>query len=205
MGTIQITGKAARKVECDLLEYTLTFTRTKGSVSLAIDAVEKDMEKTLEALKNFGVAIEHIHVEKDSVDEGYSQKDTAVFECERKVRFKIKANNDFTNRLMDILKNNQISALVDTNYYYSEEQKLRKELLKEALQDSKSKAELLAGANQQTVVGIEKIEESGRYENPVDFMCIGQEKYTKRKSLSDQLGTKELNIEAEILVTWNIQ
>ena len=205
MGTIQVSCKAARKVECDLLEYTLTFTRTKGSVSLAIDAVEKDMEKTLEALKNFGVAIEHIHVEKDSVDEGYSQKDTAVFECERKVRFKIKANNAFTNRLMDILKNNQISALVDTNYYYSEEQKLRKELLKEALQDSKSKAELLAGANQQTVVGIEKIEESGRYENPVDFMCIGQEKYTKRKSLSDQLGTKELNIEAEILVTWNIQ
>ena len=205
MGTIQVSCKAARKVECDILEYTLTFTRTKGSVSLAIDAVEKDMEKTLEALKNFGVAIEHIHVEKDSVDEGYSQKDTAVFECERKVRFKIKANNAFTNRLMDILKNNQISALVDTNYYYSEEQKLRKELLKEALQDSKSKAELLAGANQQTVVGIEKIEESGRYENPVDFMCIGQEKYTKRKSLSDQLGTKELNIEAEILVTWNIQ
>lgn len=32
MGTIQITGKTARKVECDLLEYTLTFTRTKGSV-----------------------------------------------------------------------------------------------------------------------------------------------------------------------------
>ena len=205
MGTIQITGKAARKVECDLLEYTLTFTRTKGSVSLAIDAVEKDMEKTLEALKNFGVAIEHIHVDKDSVDEGYSQKDTAVFDCERKVRFKIKANNAFTNRLMDILKNNQISALVDTNCYYSEEQKLRKELLKEALLDSKSKAELLAGANQQTVLGIEKIEESGRYENPVDFMCIGHEKYTERKSLSDQLGTKELNIEAEILVTWNIQ
>lgn len=205
MGTIQITRKAARKVECDVLEYTLTFTRTKSSVSLAIEAVEKDMEKTLEALKNFGVAIEHIHVEKDSVDEGYSQKDTAVFECERKVRFKIKANNAFTNRLMDILKNNQISALVDTNYYYSEEQKLRKELLKEALLDSKSKAELLAGANQQTVMGIEKIEESGRYENAVDFMCIGQEKYTERKSLSDQLGTKELNIEAEILVTWNIQ
>lgn len=205
MGTIQITGKAARKVECDLLEYTLIFTRTKGSVSLAIEAVEKDMEITLEALKNFGVAIEHIHVEKDSVDEGYSQKDTAVFECERKVRFRVKANNAFTNRVMDILKNKQISALVDTNYYYSEEQKLRKELLKEALLDSKSKAELLAGANQQTVMGIEKIEESGRYENPVDFMCIGQEKYTERKSLSDQLGTKELNIEAEILVTWNIQ
>lgn len=205
MGTIQVSGKAARKVECDILEYTLTFTRTKGSVSLAIEAVEKDMEKTLEALKDFGVAIEHIHVEKDSVDEGYSQKDTAVFECERKVRFRVKANNAFTNRLMDILKNNRISALVDTNYYYSEEQRLRKELLKEALLDSKSKAELLAGANQQTVLGIEKIEESGRYENPVDFMCIGQAKYTERKSLSDQLGTKELNIEAEILVTWNIQ
>lgn len=205
MGTIQVSGKAARKVECDLLEYTLTFTRTKGSVSLAIEAVEKDMEKTLEALKNFGVAIEHIHVEKDSVDEGYSQKDTAVFECERKVRFKIKANNAFTNRLMDILKNNQISAFVDTNYYYSEEQKLRKELLKEALLDSKSKAELLADANQQILQGIETIEESGRYENPVDFMSIGQAKYTERKSLSDQLGTKELNIEAEILVTWNIQ
>lgn len=205
MGTIQVSGKATRKVECDLLEYTLTFTRTKSSVLLAIEAVEKDMEKTLEALKNFGVAIEHIHVEKDSVDEGYSRKDTAVFECERKVRFRIKGDNAFTNRLMDILKNKQISALVDTNYYYSEEQKLRKELLKEALLDSKSKAELLAGANQQTVMGIEKIEESGRYENPVDFMCIGQEKYTERKSLSDQLGTKELNIEAEILVTWNIQ
>lgn len=46
------------------------------------------MEKTLEALKNFGIAIEHIHVEKDTVDEGYSQKDIAVFECERKERFR---------------------------------------------------------------------------------------------------------------------
>ena len=45
MGTIQITGKAARKAECDLLEYTLTFSRTKGSDSLAVEAVEKDMEK----------------------------------------------------------------------------------------------------------------------------------------------------------------
>lgn len=70
MGTIQITGKAARKAECDLLEYILTFSRTKGSVSLAIEAVEKDMEKTLEALKDFGIAIEHIYVEKDTVDEG---------------------------------------------------------------------------------------------------------------------------------------
>ena len=106
MGTIQITGKAARKAECDLLEYTLTFSRTKGSVSLAVEAVEKDMEKTLEALKNFGIAIEHIHVEKDTVDEGYSQKDTAVFECERTVRFRIKGDNAFTNRVMDILKKN---------------------------------------------------------------------------------------------------
>lgn len=51
MGTIQITGKAARKAECDLPEYTLIFSRTKGSVSLAVEAVEKDMEKTLEALR----------------------------------------------------------------------------------------------------------------------------------------------------------
>ena len=48
----------------------MTFSRTKGSVSLAIEAVEKDMEKTLEALKDFGIATEHIHVEKDTVDEG---------------------------------------------------------------------------------------------------------------------------------------
>lgn len=205
MGTIQITGKAARKAECDLLEYILTFSRTKGSVSLAIEAVEKDMEKTLEDLKDFGIAIEHIHVEKDTVDEGYSQNDTAVFECERNVRFRIKADNAFTNRVMDIFKKNQISALVDTNYYYSKEQELRKELLKEALLDSKSKAELLADANQQILQGIKKIEEIGIHEDPLDLMCIGQAKYTERKSLSDQLGSKELNIEAEIRVTWNIQ
>ena len=183
----------------------IDFFKNKRLVSLAVEGVERDMEKTLEALKNFGVAIEHIHVEKDSVDEGYSQKDIAVFECERKVRFRVKANNAFTNRVMDILKNKQISALVDTNYYYSEEQKLRKELLKEALLDSKSKAELLAEANQQILQGIEKIEEIGIHEDPLDFMCIGQAKYTERKSLSDHLGTKELNIEAEILLTWNIQ
>mgnify|MGYP004559830193 CR=1 FL=1 len=53
MGTIQITGKAARKVECDVLEYTLIFTRTKGSVSLAIEAVEKDMEKNTGSFKEF--------------------------------------------------------------------------------------------------------------------------------------------------------
>lgn len=57
---------------------------------------------------------------------------------------------------MDILKKNQISALADTNYYCSKEQELRKELLKEALLDSKSKAELLADANQQILQGIEK-------------------------------------------------
>ena len=106
---------------------------------------------------------------------------------------------------MDILKKNQISALVDTNYYCSKEQELRKELLKEALLDSKSKAELLADANQQILQGIEKIEEIGIHEDPLDLMCIWQAKYTERKSLSDQLGSKELNIEAEILVTWNIQ
>lgn len=114
-------------------------------------------------------------------------------------------DNAFTNRVMDILKKNQISALVDTNYYCSKEQELRKELLKEALLDSKSKAELLADANQQILQGIEKIEEIGIHEDPLDLMCIRQEKYTERKSLSDQLKSKELNIEAEILVTWNIQ
>lgn len=57
---------------------------------------------------------------------------------------------------MDIFKKNQISALVDTNYYYSKEQELRKELLKEALLDSESKEELLADANQQILQGIEK-------------------------------------------------
>lgn len=78
---------------------------------------------------------------------------------------------------------------------------LEKELLKEALLDSKSKAELLADANQQILQGIEKIEEIGIHEDPLDLMCIGQAKYTARKSLSDQLGSKELNIEAEIRVT----
>ena len=62
------------------------------------------------------------------------------------------------NRIRQIIDENEYSTRFHIEYELSNEDQIREELLKEALLDSKKKAEDLAEALNMTVIGVKSVE-----------------------------------------------
>ena len=202
MGKIKIQGRASKLVECDVVEFMITIHATDSSLSKAISKVREDTEKLLKSLNEMGFEMKDIHLGDDATEKDYG-RNKPIYSCKRKINFLTQFNAALNNRIYKIVEDYEICAYIDTKYSYSKEKELRKVLLKEALLDSKAKAQLLAETNNQMVTGIEEINDGA------DKVFL-KEAYpvcacASANGLSDQLAACTEDIEESIVVSWNIE
>ena len=204
MGKLSITGTAEREVSYDAVELRITFNGRAKKTADAVAIIMRECEQLLKIITDAGVSMKDIHIGENSVDRRYSDSGVTV-SANREITLRLKFDMPFINGLMDTIRNQDFSVDMDCNYRYSNKQDLHTALLKEAVEDSKKKAELIAGIMGQKVIGIDSVNhDSFRYDPFVDEMkaCVAM---GCDYALSDQLESPLTRESESIDVVWLIE
>ena len=97
-----------------------------------------------------------------------------------------------------------LNALLDSSYDISNENELRDDLIRAAIEDSKKKAELACSVTGQRIIGIKKIDlgetEDYYYRDKLHLVLKeGSER------LSDKLQSPTTTLDESVMVVWEIQ
>lgn len=207
MGKIKITGTAKREVAADVMNIIIAISAKGKTPELAIREGKEDVEKLLQLLVNLGIDITKVEMQEEEVSDGsrYSD-DKSEYKFSKRVNIKAALNLKLLETLGTGIADNRISAVYVENFYYSNERSLERELVREALMDSREQAFSLAEALGQSVKGMEEIigEEYGSVtgyheaEMSCPYMFGGD-------SLSAELAPHVLEFEKKINVIWLVE
>lgn len=207
MGTFQITGSAERKINYDMALIELTFAEADSASHIASKIVMRECEQFLEKLEAEGIPAESIALDNDSVSENY-YRDSNKVNAKRKLEIRVPFNMSAINRIRQIVDENEYSIEFSLNYEMSNEAEIREELIKEALLNSKKKAEELADTLGLKVVGVESLEtynRSGKIDAAKDRLaapvCLEAPQFLR----SNKLQAKEEKLSESIEVVWKIE
>ena len=208
MGKIKMKGYATRTISADLTEYNVSFSSVNIVLEEAVARVSNNVESFLKGLINLGFEMKDIHASDTSTsDVTIGQK--PFKKAYRSMSFTTNFNPVLENRIFDIIKAYKSEASISVNYEYSTENDVYVELLTEAVKDSKKKAALVAGVNNEEVRAIESA--SDDYYDEEEELVPKADIYYKmgmksemKKRLSDELSAPVKDVEREIYVTWEV-
>jgi uncharacterized protein YggE len=202
MAILRIKGTAEKEYHYDVMTITVTFRAMDHSSAKALDEVMKQSESFLETLQENGVDISQLQLGRNELSE-YSYKDELNI-ASRGIKIRTDFNMAFLNDLNEMLSDKRFDILMDTSYEISNENELRDNLIKEAIEDSKKIAELACSVTGQKIVGIKKIDLGdtvGAYlEESRLKLCS-----PSASRLSDMMQSPTTTLDESVTVIWEIQ
>lgn len=158
MGEMNVKGYAEKKIECDIIEYTLSFHAEGRTAAAALGAVNDELERFLTLIEEKGVKPDMFRIEENSTKKRYySDKNDLPFEAVRKVSLTLPLDSAAVNWLLHFLSENGFKAESEEEYICSTLNEQHKDLLQLAVGDSKEKAELLAQSLGKKLLGIKQL------------------------------------------------
>lgn len=209
MGKLMITGKAEREVCYDVVELTVTFYNDDRNSSDAIDTVIKQSEKFLSIIASKGADISKIRMDDDSLERSSRYDDKRRSSARRSFTLRTAFDMKFINSISQIIRNENFNAEIKYDYLLTNKEEIHKELLKEALEDSRKKAEMIAETVGEKITGIDemKLDNIKAYirqhmeERELSFVDY----YESESSYSDELSSPVATETETVNVTWIIE
>lgn len=205
MGKLSITGKAEREVTYNAVELRVTFYIHAKTTAEALKAVMEQSEQFLELVTKAGVDMKDIHIGDNSIDQRYNDDELKVH-ASREMTIRLRFDMAFVNSLMTMIQEQDFAVDLDCDYHLTNREEIHVELMKEALADSKRKAEIIAGIMGQTIVGIDSVEHDRN--SDMMWMCCEQERgiiCAGAAPLSNQLEAPITTESETISVVWLIE
>lgn len=205
MGRLSIDGRAEREVAYNAMEVEITFYSSAESTTEALEQVHLESEAMLERLAEIGVETKRIMLKDVSLEKGFSE-DGKQADASRSICWKSAFDMKFINTLMALVQEEDCDADVDYTYYLNNKREVHAELLREALADSKQKAEFLAESMGQRIVGIDCVTYSKGVSADWEY-CEHEVEWGKKRRnlLSDLLQAPTTRESEEIHVDWLIE
>ena len=209
MNTIKIKGYASRKVNADKIKYTISFISKDVKASRVSEQVKKQCDIFLKDMKEHGFDVSRFHLDEDVIEKEYNKEEK---KAKRTISFEMPFDPKVNNAIYTIIKKEDLNVETKTDFYLSDTKKIHDELLKEALLDSKRKAEMIASANNQIVKYAELISDNkydAEYDdedNKLNNVCAAVRGIIlDDNSLSAELSAKQIEEYANLYVTWVIE
>lgn len=208
MGTIKVKGYVEKEVAADLAEYVISFRGRDIKTSVSVNDARRQSEIFLKEMKDAGFDISQMHLDDDNIDD-YRYDDRSTKSTNRKKSFKVKFDPKISNLILSIIERNNLNVSIQTRFDISDKKSLHEELLKEAVKESKNRAELIASVNGQTVKYIDSVEDDiYEEEEKIDVFgmkllesCVpGADAY-----ISDDLQGKLITQSATVYIKWVIE
>lgn len=162
MGKLKVIGKARKEFTCDIMYVKISFNAWAEDTSNAIETSMSQCDMFLGILEEHGVDITMIHISNAGVSQDMNDDNLEV-SAEREIELRMPFDMNTLNRLTEIIKENSLKVDMDISFKLSNMLELHEQLLKEAVLDSKKKAEMIASAMGQKVIGIETLNAGERY------------------------------------------
>ena len=215
MGKIKVNGNAEKLYDPDRFVLYLEIRERGDSAAEATGCMREAVEDLLAELEKIGITAEYIRMEEDAVEErsrSYSGSEEIYwYVSRRRLSIRTKPDMEIVNAVRRIIADEESDITMDLEYMVSNMEDLKKQLLKEAVADAKSKAQLIAEAMDLKLVGIESADTAeSRY-------CIDEEMETaavnwdlaeipmnSMRERSDDINAKQIRISSEINIVWLI-
>lgn len=207
MGKLTVRGAAERELSYNEVELSLTFHCHAETTSQALHGITEQCEKFLERIKAAGVNMKDIRIGDNSIDQRYEHKKSSVC-ANKEISMRHEFDMTYINEIINIIKEQDFAIDFDCDYHLTNKKEIHDELLKDALADSKKKAEFMAEAIGQKVVGIDSIEYSGYSEDYAiccEYAAGGLALPNRTPLLSDQLEAPFTTENESVTVSWLIE
>lgn len=140
-----------------------------------MEKVLAQCEEFLSLMHEEGISADSIRIGDNSVDQEYENKELDVCTT-REVKMRLPFDMEFMNYVMSLLQEKQFDMDIDTDYLLSNKTEIHNNLIKEAIEDSKSKASFIVDAMGQKLTGIDSVKIGQDYDSRIDYMFRKEER-----------------------------
>lgn len=214
MGKIEVRGTAERTVDYDLMKIIINFHAKEETSDQASKKVMRECEEFLAKLKERGFDLSAIALKSDDVQQSYSYRNNNEVECynaSRELELVCKFNMKLINEMRSITNDMKSKVGFKVTYLLSKENVIVQELLKEALQDAKKQAEMLATAIDQKVKGLISADKNEPKPDVVyggEVLCMSlccADEEDDCYENSDELAATSTTLTEHIFTVWEIE
>ena len=216
MGKISVKGKAERYCRPDKMEIGL---ETKVTGKLPADTSRKmneEFENILAELEQIGINAEDLTIKEDSIEErrNYNNNNEICYLSCRKILLCTLPDMLLVNAVRDILERKTWNTTMSVTYSLRDESKIKKELVGQAVKDSRFKAELLADSVDQKITGVDianlsgtltPLTENWAVDDFDDFVKILSSSVPDRGNRSNLLKPEGQTVSVEVEIAWLIE
>lgn len=214
MGKLRVKGTALKYVDADKVDYTIEFVVKRKQQNDAIEILTKQAELFLSKLKEIGIEPKDISLTKDSItNSDWTNKDSGI-QATRTLTITTPFDARINNYILKLIKDNCFDARISVDYSLYNYSKIAKELLSEATNNAKMKADAIASAQEMKVVGIETLADDNytdKYydEDERDYINVKcgnvGDLLLDDDSLSAKLGSKRILVSERVNVEFQIE
>lgn len=206
MGKITVMGKSEREIEVDIMEIIISFLANEDSAAEASKKVNAQCEHFLENLKNSDFDIKTVRMIDENISQTY-KNNVLIVSAEKVIAIKYKLDLGVANFILNIIQDNKYDVNYNITYEISNLQSIHEDLLKEAVNDSRKKAEMIAKTMDQKITGIDtaNMRVFGACGASDDYYLDSMAIFEKRSSktlLSDMLEAPKKTESESIEVVW---
>lgn len=219
--TITVNGLAERKVVPDEAHMTVNLSATEKKLAAAKSAHDAKLKKLLSLTKDAGIPEKHVRTQHSNVQPIYSYKnDTNGRNTRYFDGYRVQTNLDITvadtEKLGDLMEavmgagfekntNEEWGQLVNVYYTLSKPEKIRDEMLTEAIANAKVKAERMASAAGSSIGRVYAITEGGapQFHPPMPMMAMKMAGGVADAAMAPPAGEQEVN--ASVTVSYELK
>ena len=209
MGKIMVVGKAEREYEANECSINLEIEVSRQTSSEASKVSSEQCEALLSKLQDeLGINPSSVEIHYDRIDKRSSYNSNEIsYESKKSLWLHIPADMKLVNAIRHIIETGFDDVSFTALYSVSNEAVLNKELFKEAIADSRAKADFLAESMGLKITGIDSANLSGDEdvydltEEPVEIVRYKMSA-AGASSLSDQLKPNQVELSAEVKIVW---
>lgn len=211
MGKIKIEGKAEKYFKTDMIEMTIIFKKSDVLKADAINNLLAECEAFLSKLKNAGFNMENVTIESEN-SKYHLLKELKHYDVEKRIVLKFRADLKLSNTLIKLLQLEDYEAEYTLSFLFADKAELQKQLLLEAIENSKNKADMIASSMNMKIIGIEEIKSPYGYRSLAKSICV--ESFDDKledllsghstidTSTSDMLNTPQKELSETVEVIW---
>ncbi len=215
MGKLRVKGTALKYVDADKVDYTIEFVIKRKQQNDAIEILTKQVDLFLSKLKEIGIEPKDISLTKDSISNSdWANKDSGI-QATRTLTITTPFDARINNYILKLIKDNCLDARISVDYSLYNYSKIAKELLSEATNNAKMKADAIASSQGMKVVGIETLADDNysdkyhdRDDERADILGFGGfvgDVLLDDDSLSANLSSKRILVSERVNVEFQIE
>ena len=211
MGKVFVTGSAERQYAPDRADIFVGVEAVEKTADKASGKCSRQCEQLLAELKKIGIEPENVEVHCDNIDKYNAyEPEKAVFFAKKDLRIRTDASQSVITSIKQIIEGGYENISFDVQYSVSNEEKLKEQLLKDAIADSRRKAEFLAESMNLRITGIDSANLSDT-SDLYDITDIMEEDGVFYKSysrvgdvgrLEDLLQPEKITLSTQIKIIW---